>query len=340
MFLTVCESSSVLSVINFVKALLEIVTTIIPIVLIIMISIDISKIVINTDDKSVKEATKKIVSRSVAAIVIFLIPMLVNLVTDNLGTTRFEESKCWTNATAEKIAVYRAREKAAEEIARKEAEVAKENAKIERAEREAEREKKRLIEEKNSQDIRNKVIPYFQGDYKNRYGTCKDYVGTIARNGCGPTSVAVVATAFKGPEGNDPVTVADWVWKKTSATGCGTGWDMLKYLDHIGVKHSGSIYNRPANLSVHRANQQRIIDALKTRRKLVIVLVGTGAGPGCTNRTINPWTKGAHYFVLTGIDDDGIEIVQVSNRSQTFNKKYDIEHITHCMSEYAIIGED
>ena len=324
MFLTVCESSSVLSVINFVKALLEIVTTIIPIVLIIMISIDISKIVINTDDKSVKEATKKIVSRSVAAIVIFLIPMLVNLVTDNLGTTRFEESKCWTNATVEKIAVYRAQEKAVEQQEKAEKAIEKEAARVASELLNQEREKRRQVIEEQSKDINNFIKPYFQGDYSNEpWPGCS----SMARCACGPTSVAVVATAFRGAAGNDPVSVKNWVCARNNCGSYGSGWGILDYLRHIGLNASKPIYK-------HSNTNSEIMNALRSRRQLVIVLVHNNGV--CDTE----FTTGGHYFVLSGIDSSNqISIVQVSSRSQT-SRKYDINHITKCLTAYSIIGEN
>lgn len=52
----------------------------IPILLIVFGSIDLGKAVMSSDDKEIKGATGKLIKRAIAAVVIFFIPFLVNLV--------------------------------------------------------------------------------------------------------------------------------------------------------------------------------------------------------------------------------------------------------------------
>ena len=66
--------------INFLKSVLSIIQWGIPILLIIMGSIDLGKAVLASDDKEIKGATSKLIKRAIAAIAIFFIPMLVNMV--------------------------------------------------------------------------------------------------------------------------------------------------------------------------------------------------------------------------------------------------------------------
>lgn len=324
MFLTVCESSDVLSVVSLVKYLIEVITTVIPIVLIIMISLDVSKIVINPDEKTVKEVSKKITSRAMAAVAIFMIPMIVTLVTNNLGVDNLQKTKCWSNATTESISYYRAKEKAVEQIEKEEIAVEKEANRIATEIRNQEREKRRLVVEEQSKDINNFIKPYFQGDYRNEpWPGCS----SMARCACGPTSVAVVATAFKGEAGNDPVSVKNWVCARGHCGSYGSGWGILDYLRNIGLNATQPIYK-------HSGTNSEIMDALRSQRKLVIVLVHNNG------RCDTEFTSGGHYFVLTGIDSsNNISIVQVSSRAQT-NRKYDINHITKCLTAYSLIGEN
>lgn len=77
LFLATCDDLR--PVINFIKAILGIVQWGIPILLILMGSIDLGKAVLASDDKEIKGATSKLIKRAIAAIAVFFIPMLVNL---------------------------------------------------------------------------------------------------------------------------------------------------------------------------------------------------------------------------------------------------------------------
>ena len=66
-------------VINFLKAILGIIQWGIPILLIIMGSIDLGKAVMASDDKEIKGATTKLIKRAIAAVAVFFIPLIVNL---------------------------------------------------------------------------------------------------------------------------------------------------------------------------------------------------------------------------------------------------------------------
>ena len=72
-------------VINFLKAILGIIQWGIPILLIIMGSIDLGKAVMASDDKEIKGATSKLIKRAIAAVAVFFIPMLVNLLMQMVG---------------------------------------------------------------------------------------------------------------------------------------------------------------------------------------------------------------------------------------------------------------
>ncbi len=65
--------------------LLTIMMYIIPIVLILLVTIDVAKIVINADEKNRKDNMEKIGKRLLYAIIIFLIPTAVKLVFNSLA---------------------------------------------------------------------------------------------------------------------------------------------------------------------------------------------------------------------------------------------------------------
>ena len=69
-----CESLQ--PVLHLIKEILNIVRIVVPIALIAMTTIDITKNVINPDDK---DGQKKIMTRAIAALVVFLVPTIIRL---------------------------------------------------------------------------------------------------------------------------------------------------------------------------------------------------------------------------------------------------------------------
>ena len=65
------------NVLSFVYTIVDIIRIIVPIALIVMTTLDISKKVINPEDK---DGQKKIMTRAIAALIIFFIPLLINIV--------------------------------------------------------------------------------------------------------------------------------------------------------------------------------------------------------------------------------------------------------------------
>lgn len=72
----------------------------IPILLIIFGSIDLGKAVMANDDKEIKGATGKLIKRAIAAVVVFFIPFIVNLVMNLVATAdddRVEGHQSWAD---------------------------------------------------------------------------------------------------------------------------------------------------------------------------------------------------------------------------------------------------
>ena len=67
-------------IVTFVKSIFTIIQFLIPIGLIIMGSIDLGKAVLSSDDKEIKQATSKLIKRAIAAVAIFFIVIMVNVV--------------------------------------------------------------------------------------------------------------------------------------------------------------------------------------------------------------------------------------------------------------------
>lgn len=95
----VCSDLDFLRVIYFVKGSLLIVRALVPIILIVMATIDIYKVVIKTNEKP----TKTILNRFIAAFFVFFVPTFLNVVLNSLGQSDIGESVCWINANESNI---------------------------------------------------------------------------------------------------------------------------------------------------------------------------------------------------------------------------------------------
>lgn len=99
---TVSSSCTTLApIINFLKSILAIVQWGVPILLIIMGSIDLGKAVLASDDKEIKGATSKLIKRAIAAVAVFFIPMIVNLLISMVadsGTKNGDFISCWNDS--------------------------------------------------------------------------------------------------------------------------------------------------------------------------------------------------------------------------------------------------
>jgi len=98
-----CDEN-LLPIVKFVKGIFQLIQWLIPIGLIIMASIDLGKAVLSSDDKEIKQATSKLIKRAIAAVAIFFIFILVNLVMGLVTGSGAKEADseswqdCWDEA--------------------------------------------------------------------------------------------------------------------------------------------------------------------------------------------------------------------------------------------------
>ena len=323
-FLDVCEESGFLSLILLAKEVLEIIAIIVPVALIIMVAVQLGKIVIG-DIKIVPKITKSIVVKMIAAALVFFMPTLVNLLLTTLGRTSYDTGTCWTNANTATIAYYKAIEEA-EKI-----KLQNEKQKEHEAAKKAREENARLREEqrKENAELSNKyklisgvfetdVVYYNQCDFKaNAYGT----YGTICSHGCGPTSAAVIASTFLGVNGHTPIeTTAAICGKFNGCTSSGTKWGAnAEYLKSLGLNVEGPYWG------MTEKNADILIDKLSTGKYLGLILSVNNSGK-------NPFTRGGHFFVLTGVKNGELTIAQVSKPSQN--------DVTWPLSTFMMSGAD
>ncbi len=92
--------------ITLLKGVLNLIQVAIPIILIIMGSIDLGKAVISSDEKEIKAATSKLIKRCIAAVAVFLISTIVSLVMNLVANSdvsigeEYTWKDCWNNNSA------------------------------------------------------------------------------------------------------------------------------------------------------------------------------------------------------------------------------------------------
>ena len=90
-----CEG--LLPIVQFIKkGIFPIIQIGIPIILILMGTIDLGKAVMSSDDKEIKGATSKLIKRAIAAVAVFFVVTIVSLLMGIFAKTDIVE--CWEAA--------------------------------------------------------------------------------------------------------------------------------------------------------------------------------------------------------------------------------------------------
>ena len=82
-----CNNTDLLSIIGIAKTVLRVLQIGIPIILLIFGTIDMGKAVMAGDEKEIKAATNILIKRAVAAVIVFLLFMVVSVITGWVGGT-------------------------------------------------------------------------------------------------------------------------------------------------------------------------------------------------------------------------------------------------------------
>ncbi len=94
-----CDSKFLSGIFSIVKRIMLLIQIIVPILLIIFASVSFMNLVKNPEKKN---GTKKIIHQFIAAVIVFFIPMLVNVVMNLAGESN-KISSCWMNASDRNI---------------------------------------------------------------------------------------------------------------------------------------------------------------------------------------------------------------------------------------------
>lgn len=92
-------TGGIADVVGLAKMIIRVLQIAVPVGLIIMGTIDMGKSVIAGDEKKIKENQGKFVKRIISAIIVFLIPLIVNLVLNFVVTGSSEWIDCWNNSS-------------------------------------------------------------------------------------------------------------------------------------------------------------------------------------------------------------------------------------------------
>lgn len=95
-----CSNERFVSIIRLLKAFLQVIQIGVPIGLIILGSIDLGKAVVSLDEDGMKKGQKTFMRRCIAAVLVFLVTTIVNLIMGTLAGSNADWQKCWNPDTA------------------------------------------------------------------------------------------------------------------------------------------------------------------------------------------------------------------------------------------------
>ena len=130
-----CESYSFLSVIVLIKYIINILQIGVPIILIFYISFDLIKALVANDDKIMKKALTTSGKRLFYAVLLFVVPSIINLIIGILDTSIDSKNaflNCYNNASMEKVEALKVKEQNLKEIENKKIEEQREAKRLER----------------------------------------------------------------------------------------------------------------------------------------------------------------------------------------------------------------
>ena len=101
----ICVEPDLLRIIYFIKIIINVIFIIVPIGVIVMGLIDLSKSTISSNEEEQKKKSKLFLKRIISAVLVFAVPWIVNVIMGLLGelTSNVNLADCWNNANSEKI---------------------------------------------------------------------------------------------------------------------------------------------------------------------------------------------------------------------------------------------
>ena len=91
-----CADTTMLQVMGIVKFIMRVICIIVPIVMIVLGTIDLFKAVTAGKEEDIKKKQKALITRLIAGILVFLVPTIVTVLFNLIGFGDWK--KCWNNA--------------------------------------------------------------------------------------------------------------------------------------------------------------------------------------------------------------------------------------------------
>lgn len=95
-YILACTEQDLMKVFDFVKFFLRMVQFIVPVILIVLGTIDLVKAVIASKEDEIKNAQKMLIKRLIYAVIVFLVPFIVSLIMGWIGNDEWKG--CWNDA--------------------------------------------------------------------------------------------------------------------------------------------------------------------------------------------------------------------------------------------------
>lgn len=95
------EGSTLVNVIAIVRLVMNIICIAVPIIMILMGTIDLFKAVTAGKDEDIKKKQKALITRIIAGVLVFLVPTIVSVIMNLIGVSSWRT--CWNNAAKGKF---------------------------------------------------------------------------------------------------------------------------------------------------------------------------------------------------------------------------------------------
>ena len=103
MILSLCSDANILKILRYIKVVINIIFVIVPILLLVTASISYLKAISNADKDGIAKTNKAMISKCIAAVIIFFIPLITKMIVKLASTDENDYISCIENATPEGI---------------------------------------------------------------------------------------------------------------------------------------------------------------------------------------------------------------------------------------------
>lgn len=156
-----------------------------------------------------------------------------------------------------------------------------------------------------SQEVTQGEIPLFL-QWDQRWGYRQYGADCMGITGCGPTALSMVYCGLTGDSSYNPYAIAQKAYAEGYyVEGTGTSWDMMSNLANELGLYSTELSR----------DESVIIGELRNGHPVICIM-----GPG-------DFTDQGHFIVLTGIDEDGMVIVNDPNSRKNSKKHWNLSTI-------------